>query len=274
MSRGIWELLRRGGERFASIDGAQWAGALAYGAFASLFPMILLFITAASFMIDRNRAAHAVIAFVESYVPMSGDTQRLVFVTINGMAEARGRAGAAALLILIWIASQGFSTLICATNRAWDVPPDDWWRLPLKSMALLGIAAGALPAEIAASTLTGLTARILPAWASGAESLLLAMAVQFLALLQFYRFAPRRPVRFAGVWVAALIAAILLRAAESAFVVYLVYFGASNAVYGVFGGIMALLLWIYLSGCIFIYGACLCAARDEIAAPRAFAVPP
>jgi Ca2+-transporting ATPase len=31
----------------------------------------------------------------------------------------------------------------------------------------------------------------------------------------------------------------------------------------VFGGIMALLLWIYLSGCGFIFGACLCAAQAE-----------
>jgi Ca2+-transporting ATPase len=36
-----------------------------------------------------------------------------------------------------------------------------------------------------------------------------------------------------------------------------------NAIYGTFGGIMALLLWIYISGCIFIFGACLCAAQTE-----------
>jgi Ca2+-transporting ATPase len=36
-----------------------------------------------------------------------------------------------------------------------------------------------------------------------------------------------------------------------------------NAVYGAFGSIMALLLWIYLSGCIFIFGACLCAAQSQ-----------
>jgi len=34
-----------------------------------------------------------------------------------------------------------------------------------------------------------------------------------------------------------------------------------NAVYGAFGGIMALLLWIYISGCVFIFGACLCASQ-------------
>ena len=36
-----------------------------------------------------------------------------------------------------------------------------------------------------------------------------------------------------------------------------------NAVYGAFAGIMALLLWIFLSGCIFIFGACLCAGQAE-----------
>ena len=104
--------------------------------------------------------------------------------------------------------------------------------------------------------------------------LVIPMTAEFLGLSLFYRFAPRRPVEFAGVWEAAIIATILLRAAELLFVVYLKYFSASNAVYGVFGGIMALLLWIYLSGCIFIYGACLCAARGELRAGRPFAVSP
>jgi Ca2+-transporting ATPase len=46
-------------------------------------------------------------------------------------------------------------------------------------------------------------------------------------------------------------------------VIYLKNFATLNAVYGAFGGTMALLLWIYLSGCIIIFGACLCAARTE-----------
>ena len=47
------------------------------------------------------------------------------------------------------------------------------------------------------------------------------------------------------------------------FVIYLGHFATLNAVYGAFGGIMALLLWIYLSGCVFIFGACLCAGQAE-----------
>ena len=79
----------------------------------------------------------------------------------------------------------------------------------------------------------------------------------------FYKLAPRRPTRFAEVWVATLCATLLLQAAESLFVIYLKNFSTINAIYGAFGGIMALLLWIFLSGCIFIFGACMSAVQAE-----------
>ena len=74
--------------------------------------------------------------------------------------------------------------------------------------------------------------------------------------------------QFAQVWAAALCATTLLYMAQWLFVIYLKNFATLNAVYGAFGGIMALLLWIYLCGCIFIFGACLCAAQAEGAEKR------
>ena len=100
-------------------------------------------------------------------------------------------------------------------------------------------------------------------WVYSCGSFFIPLVVVFLSLSLFYRLAPRRPTRFAEVWAAALCATALLKAAESLFVIYLKDFATFNAVYGAFGGIMALLLWIYLSGCIFIFGACLCAAQAE-----------
>jgi Ca2+-transporting ATPase len=44
-------------------------------------------------------------------------------------------------------------------------------------------------------------------------------------------------------------------------VLYLNHFSALTAMYGAFGGIIALMLWIYVSGMIFIFGACLCVAQ-------------
>ena len=45
--------------------------------------------------------------------------QRQIFDTIAGVIKARQQAGVVAFLILVWAALQCFTTLICATNRAW-----------------------------------------------------------------------------------------------------------------------------------------------------------
>ena len=130
-------------KRFSRIDGAQGAGAFAFNTFFSLFPLMLLLVTMASFFMDRDQAGKGVIARIESYVPISGELQHQIFGAITGVIEARKQAGAVAFLLLVWAALQCFISLICATNRAWGTAVDNWWRLPLKSLALLGITAGA-----------------------------------------------------------------------------------------------------------------------------------
>jgi len=195
--------------------------------------------------------------------------QRHIVETIAGVIKTRDQAGAVAFLILVWTALQCFTTLIYATNRAWGTVVYNWWRLPLKSLIFLAIMVGMIILGVGAPVL----AKIANHWfflANDFSSRIYAVVgffipllVVFVSLSLFYRLAPRSPTRFAQVWAAALCATVLLRVAESLFVIYIKDFATLNAVYGAFGGIMAFLLWIYLSGCIFIFGACLCAAQAE-----------
>ena len=268
-TRRVWRILRLAVNKFLWIDGSHWAAAFAFNAFFSLFPLMVLLVTIASCFVDRDRAGKEVIAYMESYVPISGEIQRLIFDTIAGVIKTRQRAGAVALLILVWAALQCFTTLIRATNRAWDTAVHNWWRLPLKSLVLLGITAGAVLLGMAVPVLVRIAnGWLLPvdhfrSWVYGLGSFFIPLLVLFFSLSLFYRLAPRRPTRFAEVWAAALCATVLLRAGGSLFVIYLEDFARLNAAYGAFGGIMALLLWIYLSGCVFIFGACLCAGQAE-----------
>lgn len=268
-ARRVWAILSLAFKTFFRIDGAQWAGAFAFNAFFSLFPVLILFVTIASSFIDRDRAGTEVIAYMEGYVPISGEMQRYIFDAIGGVIQAREQAGAVALLVLVWTALYCFTTLICATNRAWGTAVYSWWRLPLKSLMLLGVTAGAVLVGMAAPVLVKMAKDwLLPvndfrSWVYALGSFVIPLLVVFFGLSLFYRLAPRRPTQFTEVWAAALCATALLQAAESLFVIYLKNFATLNAVYGAFGGIMALLMWIYLSGCIFIFGACLCAAQAE-----------
>ena len=272
-TRRVWSILRFSVKTFLRIDGAQWGGAFAFHAFFSLFPLMVLLVTIASSFIDRDRAGKEVIAYMESYVPISGAMQHRIFDVIAGVINARKHASAIALLILIWGALRCFTTLIRATNRAWDTAVYNWWRTPMKSLVLFGIIAVAVLLGIAVPVLATMAkAWFFPvydfrSWVYGLGSFFIPLLVMFLALSLFYQFAPSRVTRFAEVWAGALCATLLLRAAESLFVIYLKDFATLNAVYGAFGGIMALLLWIYISGCIFIFGACLCVAQAETLSP-------
>ena len=267
--RRVWAILCLAVKTFLRIDGAQWASAFAFNAFFSLLPLMILLVTIASCFVDRDRAGTEVVAYMEGYVPISGEMQRHIFDALAGVITAREQAGAVALLVLVWTAIQCFTTLICATNRAWGTEVYSWWRLPLKSLALLGVTAGAVLVGMATPVLVKMAKDWLfpvndfRSWVYALGSFVIPLSVMFFGLTLFFRLAPRRPTQFTEVWAAALCATALLQTAESLFVIYLKNFATLNAVYGAFGGIMALLLWIYLSGCIFIFGACLCAAQAE-----------
>jgi YihY family inner membrane protein len=267
--RRAWTILILALKRFSRIDGAQWAGAFSFNAFFSLFPLMVLLVTVTSFIVDRERAGKEVISYLTTYVPMSSEMQHHILGTIDGAINARGKAGLVAFLILIWVAHRGFTTLVCATNRAWGTKDYNWWRLPLKSMALLGITAAAVLLGMVAPMLMRMTnhwlvpVNNLGSWFYAFVVLFIPLCAVFLSLCLFYKLAPRPDKRIADVWPAALCATALLQAAESLFMFYVKNFATFNEVYGVFGGIMALLLWIYFSGCIFIFGACVCAAQVE-----------
>jgi len=255
-------------QKFFRIDGGQRAAAFAYSAFFALFPLILLLITLASFFFDRATAGSFVVSYAERYIPISAGMQERVFGTILHIAGARGRAGLTAFIMLVWAATQFFTTIVHATNRAWGDEGHSWWRRPLKSLSLLGVMVCSVLSGIAMGVLGKMARSIFHAtvffpWAYSLWAYFVPWLALFLGLTLFYMLAPRRRTLLAEVWQPALFGTMLLYIAQSAFVFYLKHFSSIKAVYGGFGGVIALLLWIYVSGAIFIFCACLCAAQAE-----------
>jgi len=262
--------LRLATEKFMQIDGDQRAAAFAYSAFFAMFPLILLIITIASRFVDRAAAGSALIAYVEKYIPLSGNLQTSIFNTVAEALQARSNAGILAFIMLVWAAAQFFATITHATNRAWGAEGHNWWRSPLRNMALLTIMIAAalvgMAVPMAGEMARGVFHEIsfFP-WAYSLWIFFLPWIVLFFSLTLFYKFAPRRHTSFSEVWFSSLCATALLYAAQSLFIIYLRNSPALSAIYGTFGAIIALMLWIYLSGVIFIFCACLCAAQAATA---------
>lgn len=256
--------------KFLAIEGPQRAAAFAYYAFFSLFPLVVLFVTIGSLFATPELAARRVLGYFESFAPVEAEMKRQVFETIVRVVKVRARFGILASAVLIWGSLHFFKALIRATNLAWGAPLHNWWRVPLKSLLLLVVMGSTLLVGIAVSVFSRAIRHALPMsddlmaglYATGLS--VASILILFYGLTLFYKLTPRRATTFAEVWAGGLTAAVLLRLLGTVFVYYLSHFSQLNALYGTFGGIMALLLWIYFSGCIVVLGACLSAAQVEL----------
>jgi len=250
-------------ERYGRINGEQCAASFAYYAFFSLFPLILLLVVVGTFFIpDRVQAARQVVTQVQEYVPLQPKDKAVLVETIDHAIQNGWRAGIFGVLALVWGALRFFQAIVIGVNRAWGFKDYNWWKLPLKNLFMIGILISALVVGLLAPLICNHLKSIYFLdlhMVVGALPGILPPAILFYGLLMFYKFAPRRPARFSEVWIAALLATLFLDLGQNIFEWYLAAFTSFNALYGVFGTIMGLLLWIYYSGVILLLGGCMAA---------------
>lgn len=264
-----WQLIKRSGERWVEVDGGQRSAAFAFYLLLSLLPLVVLLVTAGSLFVDREVATQEFVQLVQNYAPLTGEQERGAAAQIRGVLEARGKVSLFAFPLLVWGALRFLRALIRTTNRIWHSPDYEWWKLPLKSLGLLGITVSAVLGGI----LIPVVARLvqwwlapqleLPFWAFGLFFRVVPWLVLFYGLGMIYKLAPSRPTRFAEIWIGALAATVSIWGIGWLFLLQAANFARFNALYGALGGIVAALLWIYLSSCICVFGVCLCTAQAE-----------
>jgi YihY family inner membrane protein len=281
----IWRWLRAAGENFSAINGTTWSASFAYYAFFALFPLLLLLVTvgtdvAARFVGEQEAGTKAfdyIVGNVERYMPMDPQNRQMIRQTVEGVLHARGQIGLVALIGLLWSSLGFFQALVSAINQAWGDASLNWWRLPLKNLTMLGVLLSAFALGIVAPAILKIVEGFVAfgtAWVPALFSLvgvLIPTLVLFYGFLLFYKVAPRtrRQATFAKVWIPALLVTALLQVCQQLFVFYSTHITNFNAVYGTFGGVIALMLWIYLSGLVIVFGGSLCAtlAGDKTDAP-------
>lgn len=277
-AKALWTWVKTATDNFNRINGTVWASSFAYYAFFALVPLLLLLLTigtdVAAHFIGAGEAKRRAFDFIITNVPMSGDSQKTVAETLRGVMASRGQIGAVAFVVLLWSAMGFFQSLVCAVNEAWGNHPLNWWKLPLKNLLMVGVLLSALALGIILPAVLKILSHFIT-WGGtvvagifGVLVVLVPVVVLFYGFLLFYKLAPRKRVgvTFSMVWVPALLVTALLQLCQQGFVLYSTKFTNFNAVYGAFGGVIAVMLWAYLSGMVIVFGGCLCAAQREMRA--------
>lgn len=264
-----WQIIRLTRARWAEADCDQRAAAFAYYLLLSLLPLLFMLVSIGSLFVERSIATREVLKWVNHFMPLTYEQQIYTETVIWGVLEPSGKFTLAAFPLFVWGALKFLRTLIRSTNRIWRSPTYNWWRLPLRSLRLLGVTAsavlfGVLMPGIARLARTWMTMHLdFPQWAYALLFELIPWLVLFYGLLMIYRLSPSRPTKFSEVWLGACGATVLLWLGQRAFILYVVNFSSFHVLYGTLGGIVAVLLWLYLSSCLGLLGICFCAVYAE-----------
>lgn len=254
---------------FVRDDGSALAGYMAYTALLCLFPFLILATALSGFLIGEEGVV-TVMNFLFANIPEH------VAKTIQPVVEevVRNRSlkviGFSALGA-VWIASNGFEALRAGLERAYGVKNyRRWWISRLISIGFVFVAIFAFfalavlivfgPSLIAlAQEYTGALAWIeeflgvdLKVWTSFRYIFGAAILIIFLVVLHHALPAERPPIPiFRGV----LVTVVLWMLLASAFSVYFRFVPSYAITYGTLGGVIATLLFFYVSAAIFIFGA-------------------
>ena len=265
--------------KYDETDGEQRAASFAYYAFFALFPLVVLIITVSTMFVGhemQDYATQAITQQVKEHLPDPDSAERVIR-TIQGVVRSRGKASVIALVILVWSAVRFFQALVHGVNKAWGTKDYSWWRLPIKNFAMVCILVSALLLGTLAPVVINYVeyAYWNNSWKVGLDFLfvnnvfaairfLLPPLVLFYGFAMFYKFAPRRRTAFREIWISALFVTIGMDVLQRLFLLYTKSIANFNAIYGTFGSVIALLMWIYLTGALIILGGCLAASGYEI----------
>jgi membrane protein len=234
------------------------AAAIAYYALFSLFPLTLLSVAIASFSLGPAMDQQLVVRQLEFIAPALG---QLLGENIDQIIRARGPITGAALLGLIWAASTVFYTLSLTLNEMWGIKRrrPGWKR---RGLALLFVLAVVGPALFLTSLGGSLLANLRP-WLpdavtalAGGIGLTLAILLDVASFMVLYTLLPHGAAGWREILPGAMAAGLLWELAKKAFLFFVAtYISVSNLIYGSVAAIMAFLLWAFVSGLLFLFGA-------------------
>jgi membrane protein len=236
------------------------AAAIAYFSLFSLFPFTLLIISIASLGLDSPLDYQIIIRRLEFIAPAMGS---LLGRNIDEIVEARGPVSGFALVGLVWSASTVFYTLTNALNGIWNIKQrrPSWKRRGLAILFVLILVGPILILTSSAGSLLSHFSELLPAsivLIANTFSWVLAILLDIALFMVLYMSFPHGDSTWRGILPGAMGAGVLWELAKRFFLVVLSsYVSLSNLVYGSLAAIIAFLVWAYVSGIIFIFGACI-----------------
>lgn len=255
--------------KFNKDQAGNQAALLAYYAFLSLFPLLLVFFTLVPLVVRNDvEAQHRIIQAVLDYFPVIGsDLQQNIHAF---------RPGGLALFIGVLFALYGArgvaNALQHVSNTIWAVPlkkrPGFPWNM-LRSFGIIFF--GGIGLVVTTVALGFVTSIWDSGWLSKAVVLVLALGCNTGIFLGISRMAVARQIPVRALLLGASISAVVWQILQITGSFLLLHqLKKASALYGVFALVLGLLFWLYLQAELHIYAMEISMVRHKKVWPRSF----
>ena len=262
-------------KKFGDDQAGNLAALIAYYAFASIFPLLLVFVTALDIVLSgnpelRNRLLDSALAGF----PVIGDQLKHNVHALggSGLALAVG-------LIFAFAGALGFAAAAQnALNSAWEVPfsrrPSFPWSL-LRSIGLTLVVGIGQIVTVTLSGIAGGTGHVISGAASHIAAVAVALVLNIAVFWVGFRLATAREIPARDLRLGAVIAGTAWQVLQLAGgYLFAHQLARSSSLYGTFGIVLGLLAWLFLEAQLTLYAVEINVTAVRRLWPRSLFPPP
>jgi membrane protein len=262
-----WTLLRKSADAWVDDRASSMGAALSYYTVFSIAPLLLIAISVAGLVFGADAARGAIVAELQGLVgERSAQTIQDLLQSVSEPREGAIATLIGAVLLLVG-ATTVFAELQDDLDRIWKAPERNkqagawgWARSRLLSFGMILATGFLLLVSLVASTVIAAIGQwwgpLFAGWETlaSAANFILSFGLITVLFALIYRFMPHVRVEWRDVWVGAAVTALLFSIGK-----YLIglYIGKSSITsgFGAAGSLAVLLVWVYYSAQIFLFGA-------------------
>ncbi|GEK53838.1 YihY/virulence factor BrkB family protein [Pseudoalteromonas espejiana] len=268
---GWWDITKRIFKQMSQDNLSLVAAGVAFYALLAIFPAIAAMVSVyAYFSSPTDISEH--LSKIVTLLPQS--TSDLILSQVSSLAQTSNASlslsAIGTLILTIWSSSKGSQALITACNISYhEYEKRSFFHAQLVRFLF---SVGAILVAIFALLIIGILPIVLNL-VGLKESIdllikliswpLLAFMFNF-ALVLLYRYAPhRKPAKWRWITLGSCIATVLWILASIGFSFYVSHFASYNETYGSLGGVVIMLMWLYISAYIITLGAVINASTEQ-----------
>lgn len=264
-ARDFGSIIKDAAEEWQKDKASRLGAAIAYYAAFSIGPLLLLTVAVAGMIFGEEAAQGQLLEQLRAL--MGPDGAKAIEAMLAGAKNPK--AGTVATIVgsvmLFFAAAGAFGAIQDALNTVWEVEPRAdrgiWGIIQERFLSftmVLGTAFLLLISLVISATLTAMSS-LMGNWAQigfigNATHAIISLAVITLLFAMIFKYLPDAKVPWRAVWFGAIVTSLLFAVGKFSIGLYLGHSAVASA-FGVAGSLAVLMIWLYYSAQIFLFGA-------------------